>query len=286
MVAYAPYVAGTASLSSLYNALPTAYSECQVATVTFYEYAQAATAIEALATTYPSVNGNGHGGSYNNPYNDVPLPYNFPGQPTNGEIYPPAKPSPPFQYGGPAKDSYDAPAWIPKGTNKLIPSLPKGDQDGNSYWGDIDCPHLPITGLPGAPSYPSSSSVAYPPYPSASGYSSHYGNGTLPSGTGVYPSGTGISLPGTGISPSGTAGHSSSVTASTAHSSTGITVSTSYTSSSTSVADSACPTMPDTGVTRTYDMHVAYQTIAPDGVTRNGLTVNGQFPGPLVEANW
>ncbi|CAN9224059.1 unnamed protein product [Alternaria alternata] len=44
--------------------------------------------------------------------------------------------------------------------------------------------------------------------------------------------------------------------------------------------------MPDTGVTRTYDLHVAYQTIAPDGVTRNGLTVNGQFPGPLIEANW
>jgi hypothetical protein len=44
--------------------------------------------------------------------------------------------------------------------------------------------------------------------------------------------------------------------------------------------------MPDTGITRTYDLHVAYQTIAPDGVTRNGLTVNGQFPGPLVEANW
>jgi FtsP/CotA-like multicopper oxidase with cupredoxin domain len=44
--------------------------------------------------------------------------------------------------------------------------------------------------------------------------------------------------------------------------------------------------MPNTGVTRTYEMNVAYQTIAPDGVTRNGLTVNGQFPGPLVEANW
>ncbi|KAH8708530.1 laccase-1 precursor [Phaeosphaeriaceae sp. PMI808] len=33
-------------------------------------------------------------------------------------------------------------------------------------------------------------------------------------------------------------------------------------------------------------MHVAYQTIAPDGVPRNGLTINGQYPGPLVEANW
>ncbi|EOA90070.1 uncharacterized protein SETTUDRAFT_103216 [Exserohilum turcica Et28A] len=55
---------------------------------------------------------------------------------------------------------------------------------------------------------------------------------------------------------------------------------------STPVGDRFCPTMPDTGVTRTYDLHLAYQTIAPDGVTRNGLTVNGQFPGPLIEANW
>jgi hypothetical protein len=278
MVAYAPYVAGTASLSSLYQALPTAYSACQVATVTFYEYAEAVATIEALPTTYPTSNDHGHG-PYNNPYNDVPLPYNFPGKPADGEIYPPAKPSPPFEYGGPAKDAYDAPAWIPKGTDKLTPSLPKGEQNGNSYWGDIDCPHLPISGLPGGPSYPSSSSIAYPPYPSASGYPSHSGNSTYPSGTGIYPSGTGIHPSGTGVS-------SSSVTASTAYSSTTVTVSTSYSSSSTSAADPACPTMPDTGVTRTYDMHVAYQTIAPDGVTRNGLTVNGQFPGPLVEANW
>jgi len=44
--------------------------------------------------------------------------------------------------------------------------------------------------------------------------------------------------------------------------------------------------MPDTGVTRTYDLHVAYQTIAPDGVQKNGITVNGGYPGPLIEANW
>ncbi|ORY10070.1 laccase-1 precursor [Clohesyomyces aquaticus] len=65
----------------------------------------------------------------------------------------------------------------------------------------------------------------------------------------------------------------------------------SYSSSASSSASSstpvpACPTMPDTGVTRTYDFEVAYQTIAPDGIERNGLTINGQFPGPLVEANW
>jgi FtsP/CotA-like multicopper oxidase with cupredoxin domain len=44
--------------------------------------------------------------------------------------------------------------------------------------------------------------------------------------------------------------------------------------------------MPNTGVTRKYNFDVAYGTIAPDGVKRNGLLVNGQFPGPLIEANW
>jgi FtsP/CotA-like multicopper oxidase with cupredoxin domain len=44
--------------------------------------------------------------------------------------------------------------------------------------------------------------------------------------------------------------------------------------------------MPNTGVTRNYVFTVSYQTIAPDGVVKNGLVVNGQFPGPLIEANW
>jgi hypothetical protein len=44
--------------------------------------------------------------------------------------------------------------------------------------------------------------------------------------------------------------------------------------------------MPDTGVTRFYSFNVSYQQIAPDGVQKNGLVVNGGFPGPLIEANW
>ncbi|GME51964.1 Multicopper oxidase type 1 [Neofusicoccum parvum] len=44
--------------------------------------------------------------------------------------------------------------------------------------------------------------------------------------------------------------------------------------------------MPDTGVTRDYDFHVTYQDIAPDGVTKRGVLVNGQYPGPTIEANW
>lgn len=43
---------------------------------------------------------------------------------------------------------------------------------------------------------------------------------------------------------------------------------------------------PNTGVTRTYTFNVARATMAPDGVQRQVLVVNNQFPGPLIEANW
>ncbi|KAK4983266.1 hypothetical protein LTR66_008889 [Elasticomyces elasticus] len=43
---------------------------------------------------------------------------------------------------------------------------------------------------------------------------------------------------------------------------------------------------PDTGITRHYDLVIAKGTIAPDGVEMTGITCNGQFPCPLIEANW
>jgi hypothetical protein len=205
MVAYSPHLAAIASLSSAYHAPSTLPKElsiastCRVVTATVTQY----------ATARPTTNAHGHGGPYYNPYNDVDQPFAWPGKPTEDYTIAPPQPSAPYQYGGPAKDQYEAPAWIPKGQTKLVSSLPTGKQSGNSQWGMIDSPRLPNDGLSeGAPD----------------------------------------------PSPSPT--------------------------------HSACPRMPDTGVTRTYDLHVAYQTIAPDGVARNGITVNGQYPGPIVEANW
>jgi hypothetical protein len=262
MVANAPYIAATASLSSVFhtssvisNASSTA-STCKVVTATVTQY----------ATARPTTNAHGHGGPYYNPYNDINLPFQWPGKPSDGQAYAPPKPPTPSQYGGPAKDQYEEPCWIPKGSNKLVPSLPKGQQSGNSQWGDIDCPHLPVDGLPGGgphPSSPAARSSMEPPYLTGAGY--------------PHPSGSMIPYPSASGSPY------VSLNAAETYSSfigTGIGISTS------TPVNSACPRMPDTGVTRTYDMHVAYQTIAPDGVTRNGLTVNGQYPGPLVEANW
>ncbi|KAF5699212.1 multicopper oxidase [Fusarium mundagurra] len=44
--------------------------------------------------------------------------------------------------------------------------------------------------------------------------------------------------------------------------------------------------VPETGVIRKYDWTVQRTTLAPDGFEQSLLTVNGQFPGPLLEANW
>jgi len=43
---------------------------------------------------------------------------------------------------------------------------------------------------------------------------------------------------------------------------------------------------PDTGVTRSYDFTVSRAEIAPDGCQIEALVINGQFPGPTIEANW
>ena len=43
---------------------------------------------------------------------------------------------------------------------------------------------------------------------------------------------------------------------------------------------------PITGVTREYDWTITKQACAPDGVNVTCLMVNGQYPGPAIEANW
>ncbi|QRV76916.1 Multicopper oxidase [Ceratobasidium sp. AG-Ba] len=57
---------------------------------------------------------------------------------------------------------------------------------------------------------------------------------------------------------------------------------TSATSTSTATADFVITNVP---ATRTYDWVVATATGSPDGYYRPMLVVNGQYPGPLIEAN-
>ncbi|KAK4546388.1 hypothetical protein LTR36_002065 [Oleoguttula mirabilis] len=53
-------------------------------------------------------------------------------------------------------------------------------------------------------------------------------------------------------------------------------------STSTNYYDDA----PDTGVTVEYWFELTNTTAAPDGISRDILSVNGSVPGPTIEANW
>ncbi|POS70429.1 laccase-1 precursor [Diaporthe helianthi] len=44
--------------------------------------------------------------------------------------------------------------------------------------------------------------------------------------------------------------------------------------------------IPSTGVTHKYHFTVSRANLAPDGVTRPMILINGKFPGPTIEANW
>ncbi|RDI76498.1 hypothetical protein Vi05172_g13512 [Venturia inaequalis] len=44
--------------------------------------------------------------------------------------------------------------------------------------------------------------------------------------------------------------------------------------------------MPDTGQTRSYTFTLSRAMITPDGYRKPTILVNGQFPGPTIEANW
>lgn len=44
--------------------------------------------------------------------------------------------------------------------------------------------------------------------------------------------------------------------------------------------------VPDTGVTREYWFEVTNSTLAPDGISRIVLSINGSVPGPTIYADW
>lgn len=52
------------------------------------------------------------------------------------------------------------------------------------------------------------------------------------------------------------------------------------------VHDNSYKVTPKTCRTVEYTLEITNTTIAPDGVERMGLLINGQMPGPLIEANW
>lgn len=44
--------------------------------------------------------------------------------------------------------------------------------------------------------------------------------------------------------------------------------------------------MPDTNTTRYFDFTVSRALASPDGYQKHVILINGQFPGPMIEANW
>lgn len=44
--------------------------------------------------------------------------------------------------------------------------------------------------------------------------------------------------------------------------------------------------VPDTGVTREYWFDLTEVNIAPDGVPRYAMAINGSIPGPTIHADW
>lgn len=52
------------------------------------------------------------------------------------------------------------------------------------------------------------------------------------------------------------------------------------------VDDNSYEVMPKTCRTVEYNFEITNQTVAPDGIPRIGLVINGQMPGPKIEASW
>ncbi|QDS68790.1 hypothetical protein FKW77_005840 [Venturia effusa] len=228
-------------------------------------------------------------GPFYNPNDYIPEPITWPGLPKKGQTAAPAFPKHNSNPGGTNKGQYQGPSWCKKGSN-LKPALSQRDTNGNSVWGLIDCPHLvPYLGLGNgsvSASVTSSGSLAYATTFSAGSSLSSKASGS-PSPSFTFSADASISS-----APSGTGSLSSSASPtsfSVSSSSSFPSFSSSITSSlnSTNLTNAiACGKMPDSSIVRHYDLSVGLAVIAPDGVQKNGLVVNGAFPGPLIEANW
>jgi hypothetical protein len=157
---------------------------------------------------------------------------------------------------------YERPAWNPHGSD-LTPALTPEQQSG-------DCP----LGTPEAPTYggpiPGDNSTSpwgnNPPW---------HGNPPPKSGSGGFPGGV---YPGGGY-PSG------------GHPGGGYPGNGTYTNGTQTNGTSDCvlidpSKIPVTGKTRKYNFEISYRQIAPDGVSKQGIVINGGFPGPTIEANW
>lgn len=132
--------------------------------------------------------------------------------------------------------------------------LSQADTNGQALLGTI-----PQGGKGGAPKFPAF--IGAPGGPAGV-----YGNGASGSGTGSSSGGSG--------------------TSSASSSSSSNVAKTFPWGSRTAGNTNPYSNPPNTGVVRSYDFVIERATLAPDGVERSVILINGQFPGPTIEANW
>jgi hypothetical protein len=214
---------------------------------------------------------------------------------------------------------YDWPAWNPHGSD-LTPALTPEEQSGDCPLGTPDAPTYggPIPGDDSQSPWgsnppwrgnppPSSGGGGFPGgvYPSG-GYpgSGTHGNGTSGNGTpgngtpgngtpgngtpgnGTPGNGTpGNGTPGNGTPGSGTHGNGTSGSGTPGNGTYGNGNGT-YTNGTSDCVLIDPSKIPVTGKTRQYNFEISYRQIAPDGVSKQGIVINGGFPGPTIEANW
>lgn len=98
----------------------------------------------------------------------------------------------------------------------------------------------------------------------------------------------------TGITASSTASYSTATTVSTTATASAVTSTATTSSNSVATGTASAPTsysldpsfsITTATTTRSYSWTIAAQTGAPDGYDKTLYTINGQMPGPLVEAN-
>ena len=165
----------------------------------------------------------------------------------------------------PISSGYVAPSGYPASSGGAIPS---GSGSLIAYPSSSGGP-ISGSGLP----YPSSSGAAPYPYPSGSGSASYYPSGSgvsysssyFPTGvsSSAYPTSTGDCVPcqgQPGKNPEEWCGYD--------------------------IHDNWYAVTPKTCKTVEYTWTITSETISPDGVPVNALIVNGQMPGPMIEANW
>lgn len=168
----------------------------------------------------------------------------------------------------------------PESTGDAVPSgYPSEGPGGYPSGGPGGYPSGSPSGYPGG--YPSGSPSGYPSG-APSGYPSGGPGGYPSGGPGGYPSGT----PSAPVYPSSSVGTAAPTGTGSCTPCEGQPGSDPEKWCGYTIHDDWYEVTPKTCKTREYWWTLTAESVSPDGVPRLGMLVNGQLPGPKVEANW